>query len=73
MKDVGAVNIETIKSLKNGDGFIIRWRGSHGVGEYLIYMKDGKIYGDSEYMDRGEDKNFLKALLNKLVEDIIIE
>ena len=66
------------------DGFIIRW-GSPviGFGEYTIHTKvkrnefgfaedDILIEGESECMDGNENKAFLKALFDKLLEKIDI-
>ena len=51
-------------------GIIIEWSGNIGWGEYEIYQtEDGRWHGDSECMDRGEDKEFLKYLLKYLVDN----
>ena len=65
-------------------GLVIRWGCPNiGFGEYTISTKvkrnefgfavdDIEIEGDSEHMDCNEDKAFLKALLDKLLEKINI-
>ena len=51
-------------------GVIIQWAGNIGWGDYAIYEKDGKIVGDSECMDAGDDKEFLRLLLNDLADKV---
>lgn len=48
----------------------IAWQGSTGFGTYDLVFKDDKIYGYSECMDKGDDKSFLKEVLNVLVEKV---
>ena len=49
-------------------GFKILWCGSIGWGEYTIYKHVGenKWYGDSEHMDKGDEKDFLELLIQQL-------
>lgn len=50
------------------------WAGSPGCGRYeLIMDENDKLHAMSEYMDKGEDKNFLKIILDKVIEDIIVD
>ena len=77
-----SVEITDVIGLENG--FIIRWASPEiGFGEYTIHTKaernefgfatgDIELEGDSEYMDCNDDKAFLKALLDKLLEKINI-
>ena len=53
---------------------ILSWSGNIGFGEYTLYT-DGKgnWHGDSECMDRGEDKEFIRLLLDKFVERLVID
>lgn len=52
----------------------IDWSANIGFGQYVLVMgDDGKLHADSECMDRGENKEFIKALLNKMVDEIIVE
>jgi hypothetical protein len=63
-------------------GFTIEWSSpSIGFGEYQIWFEKDKdsddefsyiIYADTECMDKGEDKEFTKAILNLLVDKIHI-
>ncbi len=77
-----SLEITDIIGLK--DGFIIRWCSPEiGFGEYTIHTKvkrnefgfaedDVLIEGESECMDVNENKAFLKALFDKLLEKINI-
>lgn len=55
-------------------GITIEWSSTIGFGEYTLYKESGdeKWYGDSECMDRGEDKEFIKELLRLFVEKLIV-
>ncbi len=78
--DFDSVEITDVIGFDNG--FVIRWSCPHiGFGEYTIHTKvkrnefgfavgDIEIEGDSEHMDRNDDKSFLIALLKKLSEKI---
>lgn len=51
----------------------IKWYGSDGFGEYNIWTNEkGQIKGDSEYMDKGEKKDFLRSLFNSILEQVEI-
>jgi len=56
---------------------VLGWGCNLGFGEYAFYFEDrGKgieIIADSEHMDKGENKEFLKALMEKFVEKVEIE
>lgn len=50
------------------------WAGSPGIGRYeLIMDENDKLHAMSEYMDKGDDKNFLKIILDKVIEDIVVD
>lgn len=66
------VHIDGILPTKKVCGFTIEWSGNIGFGEYIVYQEDGKWKGYSECMDEGEDKEFLRYLLDKFVENIEI-
>ena len=52
----------------------IEWSSNIGWGRYeLILGDDGMLHAYTEYMDKGEDKEFTKAILEKLVEKIVVE
>lgn len=51
----------------------ICWTGSNGFGQYVIWTdENGNLKGDSEYMDKGDRKEFLKSLFASIVEQIDI-
>lgn len=64
------VEVEVIGICPATTGVVIQWAGNIGWGEYVIYGKDGKILGDSECMDAGDDKEFLRLLLNDLADKV---
>ena len=80
--DFDSLEVTDIIGLK--DGFIIRWCSPEiGFGEYTIHTKVKRnefgfaedevlIEGDSECMDGNENKAFLKALFDKVLEKINI-
>lgn len=51
-------------------GIILSWSSDIGFGEYTLYQtdKEYKWYGESECMDWGENKQLLRALLQKLAD-----
>lgn len=52
----------------------IDWSSAAGFGRYeLIMQEDGTIHAYTEHMDSKEDKKFTKAILEKLLEKIVIE
>lgn len=56
-------------------GFIIEWSSDIGWGEYTIYKPadSDEWYGDSEYMDNNEDKDFIKELTKLFIDRLVIE
>ena len=47
----------------------ICWTGSDGFGQYIIWTdENGNLKGDSEYMDKGDRKEFLKSLFESILE-----
>ena len=45
-----------------------------GFGEYVLaWEDDGKLHADTEYMDKGEHKEFTEAIMAALVKEIIID
>ena len=52
----------------------IEWSANIGFGRYeLVLGDDGMLHAYTECMDRGEDKEFTNAILEKLVEKIVVE
>ena len=77
--DVNAINLKVYDVTPIHGGIILRWTSSLGFGEYTIFtsnLKDEE--GDrnwvamSECMDRGEDKELGKKLLELWMEQIQI-
>jgi len=54
---------------------IIKWSAPKiGFGNYtLIHDANGQWIGDSEAMDKGEDKMFLELLMKEFIKQIIIK
>ena len=66
---------------------VFEWSCNLGFGQYTLYFnhkdvtaEDGledyvltKVTADSEWMDKGEDKEFLKALMEKLIGMVKVE
>lgn len=59
----------------NHMGFIIEWSSDIGFGEYTVYKSNdnNKWYGDSEFMDSNEDKEFISELMRLFVEKLLIK
>ena len=53
-------------------GVVLEWSGNIGWGEYTIYRNydSDEWFAESECMDRGEDKDFLRELLKQFVDKI---
>lgn len=57
-----------------GSGFVIRWAGNIGFGEYTVYRReDGKWSVDSERMDDKSDHSFFDLLMKYFWENEIME
>ena len=54
-------------------GLTIVWSSDIGWGEYTLYTSEDKWYADSEYMDRGEDKEFISELMRLFIEQLEVE
>lgn len=56
------------------DGIIgINWSSDAGFGQYELIMENGTLHAMSEHMDNNQDKKFIKALLEKLLDKIVID
>lgn len=55
------------------DAIKMRWGGNIGFGEYTLRLRDDRWYGDSESMDRNDDKWFIWKLLQRLVDELDVE
>lgn len=53
-------------------GIVLEWSGNIGWGEYTIYKEYGsdEWFAESECMDRGEDKDFLRELLKQFADKV---
>lgn len=53
-------------------GVYFGWTSNIGYGEYVIRREHGsdKWVAKSEHMDSNDDKDFLKKLLEKFVEEV---
>lgn len=53
-------------------GIVFEWSGNIGWGEYTIYREhySDEWIAESECMDRGEDKDFLRELLKQFADKI---
>lgn len=66
----------TLEEVKTYDSTIIfHWSSDIGFGEYALYYDNEKDcwLADSEHMDKEENKEFLKELMNLWVNEIKIE
>ena len=56
-------------------GILVSWVAQHvGFGEWALYWgDDGKLHADTECMDQDEHKEFTRAIMNALVEKIVID
>ena len=53
---------------------IIEWSSDLGFGKYTIRKeRDGSISVNSESMDKGDDKAFIKKLMELFIEKLIIK
>ena len=81
--------VNRFKTLKGQEVqcLVFEWGCNLGFGQYTLYfnhkdvtVEDGledyvltKVTADSECMDKGEDKEFLKALMKKLIGMVKVE
>lgn len=69
------LKVDEVRAFKNksNQGIIISWSSTIGFGEYtLVFNPEGKITGDSERMDDGENKDFLRKLLSLLADQTTV-
>lgn len=68
--EIWAVNTEIIS---NG-GIGIDWSGPIGFGQFVLYWgEDGKLHADTECLSSNENKDFIKTILNLLVDEIVVD
>ena len=63
-------NIEVTDVCVIKDFMRIYWTGNTGFGTYDLRFENGEIRAYSECMDKGDDKSFLKEVLNALAEKV---
>jgi hypothetical protein len=71
--DVDKINLQIDDLEFFNKGFKILWSSDIGFGEYTVIKENGKILGFSECMDSQDDKEFIKKLLELLVDKLIIK
>ena len=55
-------------------GIGVNWHADIGFGEASLYFTNsGELHADTEYMCDHEDREFLKNVLAKLAEEVIID
>lgn len=68
--EIWAINTEIVPD----GGIGIDWSGPIGFGEFTLYWgKDNKLHADTEHLATNEDKDFIKIMLNLLVDKIIVD
>lgn len=78
MKNPSEINLSvrsmTPFSNEKFNGIRIEWDSDIGFGEYTIYRETGtdQWYADSECMDSGENKEFLRELLKLIADNVIV-
>ncbi len=73
IKNLTIDDIDLYQNEKDGTKQIkISWSANIGFGEYTLQYIDGKWTGDSECMDRGEDKSFLTSLFTEFIKMITV-
>lgn len=55
-------------------GIGIKWSGPIGWGEFALYWgEDNKLHADTEHLASNQNKNFIKKILNLLIDEIIVD
>ena len=82
ISDFSDLHIDSVIPFRDSPykGFVIEWSSpSIGWGEYQIWFEKDEdsddeysynVFASTENMDKGEDKEFSKAILNLLVDKI---
>lgn len=67
--NVDEINLEVRNIITHSSGGIrIEWNSDLGFGQYDLQIRDGRLVADSECMDQGEDKEFLRKLLSIIAD-----
>lgn len=74
IKDL-SVDEVVVHSNDKYSGLTLSWSANIGWGELSIYKdnSDGKWKADTEYMCNEENKDFIKMVLDKWVEDMEVD
>lgn len=71
------LQIDEVKSFENsrGNGVAILWNANIGFGELTLYQrnKDSKWGAYTECMCNNEDKEFIRMVLNKWVDEMEVD
>ena len=72
IKDLTLDNTRVFISSSGMCRITFSWSANIGFGEYTLFydMANKKWQADSEYMDKDEDKDFLKAILEEFVKQV---
>ncbi len=76
MLDKSTVQIDEVKMFRreNEQGMIINWSANIGWGELTFYQNDdGEWKADTECLCSDEDKEFIKAILDKFIDEVKVE
>lgn len=72
--DIKDITINEVEAFSNDNrsGVIISWSANIGWGELSFYKdnSDGKWIADTECMSNNENKEFIRMILNKWIDDI---
>lgn len=71
------LQIDEVNCFENsrGNGVIISWSSNIGFGELTLYHRndDNKWKADTECMCNNEDKEFIRMVLNKWVDEMEVD
>jgi hypothetical protein len=76
-KQITDLEIDEVCCFENSkrSGVILSWSANIGFGELTIYKGNGndKWRVDSECMCNNEDKEFIRMVLNKWVDEMVVD
>ena len=71
------LQIDEVNCFENnrGNGVIISWSADIGFGELTLYRRneDNEWRADTECMCKGEDTEFIRMVLNKWVDEMVVD
>ena len=73
--EITNLSIDEVECFNNEttSGVIISWSANIGFGQLTIYKDGEKWKADTECMCSKEDKEFIHMVMNKWIDDMIIE